>query len=77
MHVTKDFCLWLLLFLTAASIASAQSFTVTDLGALGGTSSGGLAINDQGDVVGEAILSNGAQEAFLWTSSAGMRGLGS
>lgn len=77
MYVTKDFCLWLLLFLIPASPASAQSYTVTDLGALGGTSSGAAAINDQGDVVGTAILSNGAQEAFLWTSSAGMRGLGS
>jgi probable HAF family extracellular repeat protein len=63
-----------------ASLAAAQTFTVTDLGSLdpGGTVdvSLGLAINTQGRVVGSSYNSVNTQHAFIWTNKAGMHDLG-
>jgi probable HAF family extracellular repeat protein len=45
------------------------AYTFTDLGTLGGSQSEALAINAQGDVVGESITASGKTQAFLWLSS--------
>jgi probable HAF family extracellular repeat protein len=53
------------------------SYTVTDLGGLGGSNTYAQAINPSGWVTGESYLSNNATlDAFLWTPSAGMQDLG-
>ena len=56
--------------------AAAQSYSVTDLGTLGGQYSGAFAVNDRGQVVGLADLSNTTQRAFIWSAGTGMRNLG-
>lgn len=48
--------------------ASAQRYTVTDLGTLGGGSSRATGINNYGQVVGWANTPNGFQRAFLYTN---------
>lgn len=63
-----------------AAIASARAepvtYTIRDLGTLGGASSRAYAINEQGWVVGEAETRSGRLHAFLWTPERGMRDLG-
>lgn len=51
------------------------SYIVTDLGALGGTSSAAMAINASGRVVGWADTGSGTPEAFIY-SNGKMTGLG-
>lgn len=63
------------LLLAVVSGAWAQSYTVTDLGTLGGNLSNALAINDVGQVAGFADLANGNQRAFLWSKTQGMKSL--
>src|SRR4051812_22853015 len=49
--------------------AAAQTYTVTDLGTLGGTISNALALNDNGQVVGFSNMINGSgQHAFMWSA---------
>jgi probable HAF family extracellular repeat protein len=48
-----------------AFITNASATELTELGTLGGLSSGALAINDTGQVVGWANTENGAQHAFI------------
>ena len=71
------FGVWAAMALIFVPLAGAQSYTVTDLGTLGG---GNYAIpqgiNDDGAVAGYATLSNGIQHAFVWTSTTGMRDIG-
>ena len=66
--------------LPAASFAiTSQSFTATDLGTLGGTStSSSIAhdINSAGTVVGESSTPGSKTLAFIWTRQAGMTSLG-
>jgi probable HAF family extracellular repeat protein len=52
--------------------------SVTDLGTLPGGIGNNVAssINDRGEVVGTALLSDGTVHAFLWTRHRGMRDLG-
>jgi probable HAF family extracellular repeat protein len=53
--------------------ASAQSYTVTDLGTLpGGSFSSAQGINASGHVTGTANSANGDTHPFLWTQNAGM-----
>ena len=67
--------------------ATAQTYTVTDLGALkGDNESSGMWINNSGEVVGcsdTATVNNypctglvAGQHAFLWTKSGGLKDLG-
>ena len=53
--------------LTATFAATSFSYTVTDLGTLGGSSSQAYGINDAGQVVGKADTSSGLSHAFLWS----------
>jgi probable HAF family extracellular repeat protein len=74
-------------FFVSLALASAQTYTVTDLGVLkGDNESSGFWINDSGAVVGcsdtETIYGYpctglvAGQHAFLWTPSGGMQDLG-
>jgi probable HAF family extracellular repeat protein len=58
-------------------LSAATSYTLTDLGDLGGGNSQGLAINSFGQVAGQSRTSTGATHAFLWTAAVGMLDLGS
>ena len=51
-------------------------FTVTDLGTLGGTNSGAVAVNERGQVVGSSSMADGSVHAFSWTKKGGMVDLG-
>jgi probable HAF family extracellular repeat protein len=64
------------LLLLMAFCAHAQTFTIRDLGTLGGANSRAYDVNAAGWVVGEAETSNGLLHAFLWTPTNGMTDLG-
>ena len=49
-----------------AAVTAAATYSVKDLGTLGGTSAEAKGINDQGGVVGWSLLANGRTHAFLW-----------
>lgn len=55
---------------------SATIYQLTDLGTLGGDTSAGTAINDNGTAVGFSET-NGDGRAFVWTEGGGMQDLGS
>lgn len=59
----------------AAGNLYANTYTITDLGTLGGSSSSAYGINNSGQVVGQSRNSSGAQRAFLY-SGGGMTDLG-
>ena len=63
------FGMWAAMASILAPLAGAQSYTVTDLGTLGGGVSIPAAINDHGGVAGYATLRGGSQHAFVWTST--------
>ena len=52
--------------------AAAQSYTVTDLGSLGGKTAEGFAVNDLGQVAGFSLDKSGKEHAIMWSSSLGM-----
>jgi probable HAF family extracellular repeat protein len=70
------FGMWAAMVLVLAPLAGAQSYSVTNMGDLGGGESLALAINDHGAAVGYSYLTNGDQRAFIWTSAGGMHNLG-
>jgi probable HAF family extracellular repeat protein len=53
------------------------SYSVTDLGTLGGISSQAFAVNASGEVTGVSDVGSGIEDAFLWTAAGGMQDLGS
>lgn len=67
-------CAVLCLQVFALGVAMAQQpptdastiYTITDLGTLGGLGSEGRALNNQGQVVGDAPVEDGNSHAFLW-----------
>src|ERR1700726_4955261 len=76
MSMTR-FGMWAAMALMLAPLAAAQSYTITDLGLLSGsTDCIPQKINDRGSVVGSCIVAN-QDQAFLWTPDAGMQALGS
>ena len=44
----------------------AQQYTITDLGTLGGVSSGASGVDNEGRVVGASTVYSGAKHAYLW-----------
>ena len=71
--VSPVFCFLLCL---VAAVATAQSYTVVDLGSLGGTSSA-TALNASGEVVGSSATTESlVTHAFYWTPTAGMVDMG-
>jgi probable HAF family extracellular repeat protein len=60
----------------AATGPSAPTYTLIDLGTLGGGSSGAYGINEGGQVVGESETAAGLTHAFLWEAGTGMQDLG-
>jgi len=58
-----------------AAVTAAVTYSVKDLGTLGGASAGANGINDNGGVVGWSTLANGSSHAFLWRAGK-MRDLG-
>ncbi len=66
----------LLIVSSVATGVAAQSYTVTDLGSLGGTPTAS-AINDSGEVVGSSrTLDTTVTHAFYWTGATGMVDIG-
>jgi probable HAF family extracellular repeat protein len=60
---------WLALMLaTALSLGAQSAYTLTDLGALGGYSSGAFSVNALGQVVGAAQLPDETYTAFSYTA---------
>lgn len=55
-------------FGAGAARSGGPSYTITDLGTLGGLSSAAFGINNLGQVVGGADLSDGKRHAFRWDS---------
>jgi len=53
------------------------TYSIVDLGTLGGGSSEAYGINASGQVVGYARTSTGFQHAFIWQNGSGMQDLGS
>jgi probable HAF family extracellular repeat protein len=86
MNMKKTFTAGLCLVLFSCSLAAAQKYTITDLGALSGfTSSYGVDINSSGQVTGCSdnstlptvpCTSNIPADAYLWSSANGMQDLG-
>jgi probable HAF family extracellular repeat protein len=59
-----------------AAPGATPTYTITDLGTLGGASADARAINDAGQVVGASATASGDTHAFLWTATGGMKDLG-
>src|SRR5258707_366273 len=64
----------LVLIFTGTSLA--QTYSITDLGTLGGPVSRARKVNDNGDVVGDSATADGRYHAFVWTRANGMQDLG-
>ncbi len=58
--------------LATSQPAGAITFSLTDLGTLGGNSSYAADINELGQVVGSSTIANGQNRAFLWDNTSGM-----
>jgi probable HAF family extracellular repeat protein len=84
-NVIAKSALWVLFCLIVASLAVAQTYTITDLGVLhGDTASASIGINSSGQIVGCSDTSTtyypcsglSPGHAFLWKSKTGMKDLG-
>jgi probable HAF family extracellular repeat protein len=64
------------LFLESLEARCLLSYTITDLGTLGGPSSHASGLSPSGLVTGDALTAEGARHAFLWDPAGGMRDLG-
>ena len=64
-----------LVAITIPVLCSAQTYTVTDLGTLGGSDSIATAINASGEITGGATIGSGAYHAFLYAKGS-MKDLG-
>ena len=60
----------------AQAVHAPSTRAAIDLGTLGGASSAAVAVNDRGVVVGTSETASGAEHAFAWSRSGGMRDLG-
>ncbi|MBW8078113.1 MAG: hypothetical protein GJU76_08580, partial [Gallionella sp.] len=56
--------------------AQVQRFSVTELGALGGSTSTGYGISDSGEITGVAMTAGGTAHAFVYSRARGMIDLG-
>lgn len=82
----RGFVILVPVLIALASVATAQTYSVTDLGVLqGDTASEGLAVNSSGQVAGcsdTSVISgypcseSSPGHAFVWSSSSGMHDLG-
>ena len=72
----QKFAALIILVLLSGSAFAGTTYRVTDLGTLGGTSSIGNAINDNGNAAGSSLDSSGNTRAFYWTPGGGMQNLG-
>ncbi len=72
----KSLVLCLVSFMIQGSAFGATIYNLTDLGTLGGNSSTGAAINDNGKATGSSTLPGGETRAFLWEPDFGMQNLG-
>lgn len=73
---TGDVQSWSFDLAVAADIGPARTYTIVDLGTLGGNSAQASAINNRGQVVGGSDDGSGANHPFLWTAERGMADLG-
>jgi probable HAF family extracellular repeat protein len=72
-----SFGMWAAMALVLVPLAGAQSYSVTDLGALAGSTYCAVsALNDHGSVVGSCIVPGYNDHAYLWTPATGMQDLG-
>jgi probable HAF family extracellular repeat protein len=70
------FGVWAAMVLMLVPLAGAQSYTITDIGTIGGSLLFSLAVNDSGAVTGTAAGKDGLVFAFLWTAAKGRLDLG-
>src|ERR1700690_2338621 len=86
MKIYRTVMFWMVFVLAVAALAAAQTYTVTDLGALkGDNESSGFWINNLGEVVGCSDTATPlnypctglvpGQHAFVWSKSHGMNEL--
>lgn len=69
-------CLLAIAIAFPSAVSAATTYTVTDLGTLGGASSYGTAIGEDGAATGYSTLAGGETRAFIWTVGGGMQSLG-
>jgi probable HAF family extracellular repeat protein len=58
---------------TAVVLSTGETYTINDLGTLGGAWSEAYGVNANGMVVGVSETTDGSQHAFVWTADGGMR----
>jgi CSLREA domain-containing protein len=49
-----------------SSVRATGTYTLTDLGTLGGSTSSAVGINEAGQVIGSSVTAGGQQHAFIW-----------